>query len=142
MLSQLPTPARLPPFSLMLDDIGAPAPRELGRALDVPERQAAAWQRTDSAPRAVMLALYWLTRWGRSHLDAGMVNECRHLAGLVDALTRERATDAARLARLDRLADWGSANAPTWRGLQSTQLQPVGLAPAHCRAIQARTSGT
>lgn len=129
MLSQLPTPARLPQLSLILNDIGSPSPTALAVALDVPARLTAAWLRADSAPRAVTLALFWLTRWGRSQLDAHMVNEIRQLAGLVDCLQRDRQRDAARFARVLQLGDFGSANAPAFDHAATRRTAPTA-APA------------
>ena len=63
MLNRLPT--QLPPLWMLVDDIGRPSPRQLAKSLDVTERTVERWLKTDKAPRPVMFALFWLTRWGQ-----------------------------------------------------------------------------
>lgn len=74
-----PTAAGLPALSAMLDDIPA-TPRQIARHLGIAESTLATYRRANAAPRAVMLALFWETRWGRSAADTeahnwGMVNQ-------------------------------------------------------------------
>lgn len=72
MLQNLPR--HTPPLSLMLHDLGDPKPPVLARALGVSTRTVYTWLRRDDAPRPVLLAVFWLTRWGRQHLDADLYN--------------------------------------------------------------------
>lgn len=111
MLNRLPS--YLPPLSVMLGDIGSPSTAELARAFGVTERVAKKWRALDDAPRPVLLALFWLTRWGQSAVDADAVNAARLHASIAVTLQREVDRLHAQLAWLTGLADFGSANAPT-----------------------------
>jgi len=64
MLNRLPRPTEIPPLALMLDDIGRPSAARLARALGVTARTAQRWLVAGRAPRPVLLALFFLTRWG------------------------------------------------------------------------------
>jgi hypothetical protein len=87
MLHRLPR--RLPPLGVLLDDIGRPHPSSLAAALDVDVRTVRRWLKADTAPRPVLLALYWLTRWGCSDIDAELHNRAATFALLADAQSRE-----------------------------------------------------
>jgi hypothetical protein len=122
-------PRQLPPLALMLDDIGRPSAAALARTFGVSETTARRWLAGEPAPRLAQAAVFWLTRWGRSEVDAAAVNDARNLAGLVSALETENAALAARCGRLAALSEgFGSANCPTWRE------PPAARAPlAECR---------
>ena len=105
-------PKYVPPLSMMLADMANPKPRELARALGVTERTVHRWMRADHAPRAVMLALFWLTRWGQSAVDCHAYNSATLSAAVAASLTREVETLNAKVARLARLGDFGAANDP------------------------------
>lgn len=62
-------PRHLPPLSTMLDDIGRPSDLDLSRRLGVHPRTVRRWRRADAAPRPVLLALFWVTRWGVDAVD-------------------------------------------------------------------------
>ena len=110
MLNRLPR--LVMPLSMILGDIGDPSPRELARALGVSERTVFRWIKADEAPKAVMLALFWLTRWGHSQVNAEAHNDAVMHASVARALGREVGDLTAKLARLGRIADFGSANDP------------------------------
>ena len=119
MLNRLPRPTQLPPLGWMLDDIGNPSARELARALDVTPRTVERWRSAGHAPRAAMLAIFWLTRWGMSAVHCEAHNAAVLHAGMSACLKRETErlsaevqTLNAKLARLGRIADFGSANDP------------------------------
>lgn len=126
MLNRLPR--QLPPLSLMLSDLGNPSHDDLARALGVTARTVRRWVADDDAPRPALLALYWLTRWGQSAVDAEAYNAMRMHAGLADARGREIERLRAELARLAALADYGSANAPTLAVLPMAQVLPFRAA--------------
>ena len=110
MLNRLPR--QIPPLSWMLDDIGNPKPREVAGALGVSERTVKGWIARDEAPTPVLLSLFWLTRWGRQAVDAEAHNAaCMH-ATMAALLRDELAELNARMQRLGRIADFGSANDP------------------------------
>jgi hypothetical protein len=112
MLSFLPSHARLPPLSLIVADLANPSPEQLGRALGVSSRTVRRWIAADQAPRSAVLALFWLTRWGRSELDAHLHAQAVNGASLVRALRRDLDLERSRLSRLVRLADFGASNSP------------------------------
>lgn len=111
-----PRPASLPGFNQVMQDLPA-SQRQIARHLDITERTLQRYAATDSAPRAVVLALFWETRWGREAADGE--------AAAWAALQYQRAEASARqVAALGRqmdlleaaLADGrGAANSPIWR---------------------------
>lgn len=107
-------PAQLPGLDQLLVDLCNPSADSLSLLLGVSRRAVFGWKSAGVAPRAAMLALFWETSWGRSLLDCETVNAARVARGLVDALERENATLRARVAYLEAVADFGSANAPTY----------------------------
>ena len=79
-----------------------------------------------------MLALFWVSTWGQSTLDAELHNAAQQAtqhraaqAGEVDRLRRQ-------LARVLSLADFGTANAPLYNAPTVAQLlaeRPVRVSP-------------
>lgn len=106
----------------MLADLGHPAPDVVARALGVSARTVRRWVADGHAPRPVMLALFWETTFGRSQAHADAHNAAMWARAQVAGLEREKATLARRVAYLEGLACYGSANAPT--------LAPVRLSGA------------
>jgi len=105
-------PRAMPPLSMMLDDIGAPSAHAIAQALDVTPRTVERWRTKDEAPRTAALALFWITSWGASQVDARTFNDARAAWGMVRCLTDERDALRVELARVQRLA-YGSANEPS-----------------------------
>lgn len=68
-----PTGAGLPALQTMLDDIPA-TPRQIAAHLGIKESTLATYRRNNAAPRAIMLALFWETKWGRSAADSEAAN--------------------------------------------------------------------
>jgi hypothetical protein len=103
-----------PPLSIILDDLltsdRATIARHLGISLRTLERYIAAGE----APRAVTLALFWETRWGWSIADTGAFNDARFQAQRAAGLERENETLRTRIARLEGLGGFGSANEPMY----------------------------
>lgn len=116
-------PGQLPPLSLMLDDIGRPSPASIARALGVSARSVRRWIATDAAPRPILAALFWLTRWGVSQVAADAHNSATLAAGYVRALKDENAALRSDLGRALALAD-GAANVSSWRELPLAQVLP------------------
>lgn len=119
-------PSQLPPLSMLIDDLhGDRSPESIARHLGVSALTVRRWIKSDQAPRAAMLALFWETRWGLSALDAQAVNLVRSHVALNNALRRENETLRRRIARLEGLAH-GAANAPLWDQIPETPpLSPV-----------------
>jgi hypothetical protein len=105
-------PRVLPPLAVVLADIGNPSTADLAAVLDVDVRTIQRWIADDKMPRAAHLALFWLTRWGRSIVDTRAVNDARLYASLARSRDDELRQLRGQLARLLAIADFGSANDP------------------------------
>ena len=113
-MSRFRAPKAPPALSFMLSDLGQPRPRELARFLGVHERTVYGWQARDSAPRPVALALFWETSIGRNWLAVNAENEARLWASRVACLETDNARLRARVAYLEQIGRFDSANAPTF----------------------------
>lgn len=102
---------------MMLGDLGKP-PKDVAKALGVTQRTMQRWIAADQAPRAVSLAIFWATSWGRSLIETEAHNQARQAFGLADCMVRENARLRRELARLCAIGDFGAANAPTIRTVQ------------------------
>lgn len=98
----------------MLEDMGNPSPSAVGNLLGVHERTAYRWQAKDEAPRAALLALFWETSWGRQWVHAITFNEARAQAQLAESRLSTIERLERRIAYLERVGQYGSANAPTF----------------------------
>lgn len=83
-------PRQLPAIQTMLDDLlffkpGMPA--KLAKHLGIAESTLRTYNRDSSAPRAVQLALFWDTTWGRSAADCEAHNAALYATQQVRALT-------------------------------------------------------
>jgi hypothetical protein len=105
-------PVTLPVWQAILDDLGRPHPSHVARVLGVGVRTVHRWNRDQRAPRTACLALFWLTRWGRSAVEAQAVNDCRVAVGYANALESELARLRARLVQVLAIGEFGSANDP------------------------------
>lgn len=112
-----PSQAGLPGLRTLLADL--PANRsQISKHLGISVQTLGNYIRADQAPRAVMLALFWETRWGRSAADTEAANwgalyfrQAKGLERDLDALRRQLAILEGELAR----AGSGAANGPIWR---------------------------
>ena len=95
---KIPGVRDLPTLAVMLDDLGRPHPATVAKALEVDIKTVRRWQKAGTAPRTVLLSLYWITRWGLSHLDADLFNAAQAYRQLSEAQGREIARLAASLA--------------------------------------------
>lgn len=130
-------PRQLPPLDSLLLDIGQPAPAVIARALGVTERTVYGWLAKGEAPRPAALALWWETSWGRSEIECNAVNGERVARALVSGLERQNATLVARVAYLESVGAFGSANGPLFLGREAPQPGPLDL-DQHRRALLAR----
>jgi hypothetical protein len=87
-IDQLPT--GLPPWETILDDLGRPTANRLARALDVAPSTVYRWNAAGIAPRAACLALFWVTRWGRSQIDTRAHNDAQMALGFASSLEQDR----------------------------------------------------
>ena len=104
----------MPHFSYLLADQMA-GDKAVARYLGVSPGTLARYKAAGEAPRPVMLALWFESRWGRSALHAELVNEAQHARAWVASLEREIERLRGVIARLEQSADWGAANAPMYR---------------------------
>lgn len=112
MLNRIPK--QLPSLGQMLADIGNPSAAELARALGVSDRTTRGWIAANSAPRPACIAIFWLTTWGRSAIDAEAVNLMQMHAAMATAYRAEAETLRAQMAEVLACADFGSANSPVF----------------------------
>lgn len=136
MLCRLP--AWTPALSDILQDIGNPTADQLAMAMGVHADTARRWIREDDAPKSVLLALYWITRYGAAAADANAHNDAVMSAGLARARQQEVTSLQQQVAHIERLADFGSANDPlphvssklaaSPQPFPSVALTPVGAA--------------
>lgn len=108
-------PRHLPALSTLIESLpGARTPGAIAAHLEVSSLTVRRWIAADQAPRAACLALFYETRWGLSALDCEAVNLVRLTSGLNSALRRENAGLTQRIAYLESVGHFGSANAPTF----------------------------
>lgn len=105
-------PRALPALSQLLPVLGNPTAAELARYLDVSERTVYGWKAQDAAPRTALLALYWESSYGLSALDAELFNSAMVYKRLSEAQGHEIAMLRTRIARLECIGQFGSANSP------------------------------
>jgi hypothetical protein len=113
MLQRLPK--AVPPLDCLLTDIGNPSAPHLAKAMRVTPGTAARWIREGNAPQAVMLALFWVTRWGASMVNANAHNDAALARHTAEIRSREVTMLQAELTRVEDIADFGSANDPSPR---------------------------
>lgn len=108
-------PRALPGFAEIAGAAGG-NPASIGQALGVAERTVYRWLAEDSAPRAAHLALFWVTPWGWSQVQADAWQRLQTAELLADALRRELTEERALCARLLRMGyGAGSANVAVYR---------------------------
>jgi len=101
-----------PPLSILLDDMLTSDPHAIARHLEINAATLKRWIQADSAPRAAMLALFYESRWGYSLLESTAHNGHLIERQRSQALERENAGLRVRIARLERIGDFGAANQP------------------------------
>ena len=84
----------------------------MAKLLGLGARTVYRYNRDGQAPRHVCLALFWLTRWGRSEIDCQAVNDCRLAVAYANALEADLRRVRTELARVLAVGDFGSANDP------------------------------
>ena len=114
-----PFGVNLPSLEFMLADIPHPLD-QVAKHIGVSAATLRRYKREGSAPRAVMLALYWETRWGRSMADSEASNWATMQTVLVKSLRRELERMAWAVSVLENEVyragqDGRAANLPVWR---------------------------
>ncbi len=90
----------------------------LACVLDVHPRTLSRWIDHDAAPRVARLAVFWLTRWGASALDAAAYNDATMHAAQARLLRDELIASQRQVSRLRRALDSApsdTANSPIYR---------------------------
>lgn len=90
-------PRHVPPWEAIIDDLGRPPVDRVARVLGVSRSTVYRWHSDGSGPRIACLALFWLTRWGRSSVDAQATNDAVMGFQLARALGEDRDRLAAKL---------------------------------------------
>lgn len=123
-------PRTLPVWEMILEDLGSPPAARVARVLGVGVSTIYRWNSAGQAPRAAQLALYWLTRWGRSAVNAQAVNDAAFASQYFESLKSELAVTRTRLMHVLALNSAGSANDPFAATLFSeSQLLGAGGSP-------------
>lgn len=114
-----PSQAGLPGLATLLDAIPA-TPTQIARHLGIAESTLQRYRQQDRAPRAVMLALFWESRWGRQWAYAEAEYAATLHAGLARALEAKNRRLIEQIGRLEQeltlvTARGGAANLPLWQ---------------------------
>lgn len=116
-----PSGAGLPALVTMLDDIPA-TEAQIARHLDIKPSTLATYRRKGTAPRSVMLALFWETKWGRSVADTEAANYAQLQRGHAQALQGHVGRLAGSIWKLEMELEKEKAgqpgkpaNLPLWR---------------------------
>lgn len=115
-------PKHLPDLAQLLHELGNPEPAALAKHLDVSVRSVYGWKKAGTAPRPVLLALFYESQAGQSMVATDAHNGAMYARGMAAGLERENAALRARIARIEAIADFGSANSPTMEALR-----PIGV---------------
>lgn len=109
-------PTTLPIWQMILDDLGNPPPVRVARVLGIGSRTVARYSQHGHAPRVACLALFWLTRWGRSSVHTQATNDAIVACGYAESLRRDVQRLEGQLAHLLALGGSGASNDPLLRG--------------------------
>lgn len=99
----------------LIADLAA-TPAQVAKHLRVTERSVWRWLADDSAPYAVLAALWHETPKGREVAALDVGNELNIHRGMAQSAGRALANESARLARLVAISDTGAANDPLVSG--------------------------
>ena len=77
-------PRMLPPLELLISDIPL-RKTQIANHLGITTRTLENYLKKQNAPRSVLLALYWETRWGKSHISAETTNYAQMNAALASS---------------------------------------------------------
>jgi len=104
-------PAGLPIWQTIMDDLCNPPAHRVAKVLGISVRSVGRYHQHGHAPRAVLLALFWLTTWGRSAVDAKATNDARLMSQLAQSLAEERDRLQRQVQALERTVNVPSLSA-------------------------------
>lgn len=93
----------LPNVLTLLDSIGSD--EMAARYLDVGVSTVKAYRRKAQAPRSVMWALFWISRWGRDFIQCDADNDARAAYSRMTMYQVENSKLKEQLARLESMLD-------------------------------------
>lgn len=96
----------------LLDALRQPPAAVVAHTLGLSLRTVRRYNLNGRAPLAVRLALFWLTPWGRSLIDAQATNDARLAVAYLEALKRQVAELEDAVRYLHALNTSGAANDP------------------------------
>lgn len=105
-----PSQAGLPALTTILGDLPA-TPQQIARHLGISPVTLARYRAAEQAPRAVMLALFWESQWGRSAADCEAVNWAAMHHHESTILRRENAALRRQIEALEAELAQGAAQA-------------------------------
>lgn len=115
-------PRWVPSWPELMADLCQPTPHQVAQALGVSVRTAKRYNAAADAPRPVLLAVFWLTSWGRSAVNAQAENDAQLALGHMRALQRRVSELEARVRHLQAIGNFGAANDPTPTGRPGKRL--------------------
>lgn len=95
-------PRALPVWDAIMDDLCNPPAHRVAKALGVGRSTVYRWNAEGQGPRIACMALFWLTRWGRSLVDSQATNDAILYVQMARSLGEERDKLARELDTLDR----------------------------------------
>lgn len=109
-------PTQIPPLWLMLEEIPF-SYSQIASYLGISARTLERYRNTGNAPRAVQMALFWETKWGRSLANADAMNEAMYMRGLAQSLTDQLAESRKQVVLLEQALASNSyaANGPIYK---------------------------
>ena len=127
-------PRMLPPLELLISDIPL-RKTQIANHLGITTRTLENYLKKQNAPRSVLLALYWETRWGKSHISAETTNYAQMNAALASSTKKcnEQLQNHIKVLEADFYHNYfntSSANLPVW-STSSLKSRPMNsTAPA------------
>jgi hypothetical protein len=135
-------PVSLPIWHTILEDLNHPPPKRIAKVLGLGLRTIFRYNRDGYAPRHVCMALFWLTRWGRSAVHCQAVNDCQLAVSYANSLEREVEHLGVQLAHLIALNATGAANEPIEDFYPPTAPQAPPAPEPTVKTITNRAGGT
>jgi predicted DNA-binding transcriptional regulator AlpA len=108
-------PKTVPLWDAILEDLGDPSADRIAKLLGVSRSTVYRWKAAQEAPKCAALALFWLTKWGQSHVNAQAVNDAAMACNYVEVLQSEVKTLRRQVDKLTRINHTGAANGPLMR---------------------------